>query len=234
MTMYLSPSMEDYLEAIFELDKHKRVVRVKDVAEKLSVTMPSVNGALKNLESQGLVKHEKYDYIELTKTGERQASKISSKHHVICTFLKEFLGVDSDTAEQDACRIEHVLSAVTMEKLMEFVEEKSLKKLVKNQSFSNDKMKYGRKTVNDLLPGEYGIIREIHAMDNIKQRLIDMGILEGVQVEMVRSAPLDDPIQIKVLNTQIAIRRSEARTLVINTHGKGHYGRHLHRHRFGR
>ena len=127
--MYLSPSMEDYLEAIFELDKRKRAVRVKDVAEKLSVTMPSVNGALKILESQGLVKHEKYDYIELTKTGELHASKISSRHHVICTFLKEFLGVDSDTAEQDACRAEHVLSAVTMEKLIEFVEKKGFKEI---------------------------------------------------------------------------------------------------------
>jgi len=117
--------------------------------------------------------------------------------------------------------------------------KKVLKKLDKNQSFDIDKIKCRKfnkkcKTVNDLLPGECGIIREIHAGDNIKQRLIDMGIMEGVQVEMIRSAPLDDPIQIKVLNTQIAIRRSEASTLVIYTHGKGHYGRHLHRHRFGR
>ena len=119
--MSLTSSMEDYLEAIFELDKNRRAVRVKDVAEKLEVTMPSVNGALKTLEAQGLIIHEKYDYIELTETGMTQASKIASKHHVICTFLKEFLGVDADTAEKEACRIEHVLCTDTIEKLEKYL-----------------------------------------------------------------------------------------------------------------
>ena len=113
--------MEDYLEAIFELDKNRRAVRVKDVAKKLEVTMPSVNGALKTLEAQGLIIHEKYDYIELTDTGMTQASKIASKHHVIYIFLKEFLGVDADTAEKEACRIEHVLCTDTIERLEKYL-----------------------------------------------------------------------------------------------------------------
>ena len=119
--MSLTSSMEDYLEAIFELDKNRRAVRVKDVAEKLDVTMPSVNGALKTLEAQGLIIHEKYDYIELTNTGMTQASKIASKHHVIYIFLKEFLGVNADTAEKEACRIEHVLCTDTIEKLEKYL-----------------------------------------------------------------------------------------------------------------
>ncbi|MFC1528308.1 metal-dependent transcriptional regulator [Candidatus Latescibacterota bacterium] len=119
--MILSPSMEDYLEAIFDIEKNKRAVRVKDVAEKLGVTMPSVNGALKNLEAKGLINHEKYEYIELTETGATQASKISTRHQVIYTFLREFLGVDHDTAEKDACKTEHVLSPHTMEKLEKYI-----------------------------------------------------------------------------------------------------------------
>ena len=59
--MTLSASMEDYLEAIYEIDQSRRAVRVKDVSQKLGVTMPSVNGALKSLEARGLIKHEKYD-----------------------------------------------------------------------------------------------------------------------------------------------------------------------------
>ena len=61
--------------------------------------MPSVNGALKNLESKGLLKHERYDYIELTSNGIQLASRVSSRHHVIFTFLQEILGVDGATAE---------------------------------------------------------------------------------------------------------------------------------------
>jgi len=120
--MTLSPSMEDYLEAIFELDKEKRAVRVKDVSKKLGVTNSSVNGALKNLEAMGLVKHEKYEYIELTDTGMSHASKIASRHYTICAFLKDVLGVDGETAEVEACKIEHVLSAETIKKLSDYLE----------------------------------------------------------------------------------------------------------------
>ena len=121
--MALSPSMEDYLEAIFEIEKYKRATRVKDIAEKLDVTMSSVNGALKNLEAQGLIKHEKYEYIELTTVGMLQASKIASKHYVIYTFLTEFLGVDPETAQKEACKIEHILSSDTIKKMLEYIEK---------------------------------------------------------------------------------------------------------------
>ena len=122
--MVLTQSMEDYLEAIFEIDKSKRAVRVKDVSEKLGVTMPSVTGALRNLEAKGLIKHEKYEYIELTDAGMEQASRIASRHHAISAFLIEILGVDQATAEEDACKIEHVLSATTMNKLAEYIKDK--------------------------------------------------------------------------------------------------------------
>ena len=78
-------------------------------------------------------------------------------------------------------------------------------------------------TVNDLPPGGYGIIKEIKTADKIKQRFMDMGVIEGVTVEMVRPAPLGDPIQIKVLNTLLALRRSEARMLIIEYRGVRRY-----------
>jgi DtxR family transcriptional regulator, Mn-dependent transcriptional regulator len=120
--MSLSESMEDYLEAIFEIEKRKRIVRVRDVAQKLGVTMPSVNGALKTLEALGYINHEKYEYIELTPEGNTQALRISGRHRRICTFLEQVLGVDRLTAEEDACKIEHDLSPSTMEKLSEFLD----------------------------------------------------------------------------------------------------------------
>ena len=123
--MSLSESMEDYLEAIFEIEKSKRVVRVRDVANKLGVTMPSVNGALKILEAKGLINHEKYEYIELTEAGASQASKISNHHQTISKFLKDILGVDSETADHEACKLEHDLSEGTLKKLSDFIENRS-------------------------------------------------------------------------------------------------------------
>ena len=89
-------------------------------------------------------------------------------------------------------------------------------------------------TVDDLPPGGFGILKQINADNTVKQRLMDMGIIEGVKVEMIRPAPLGDPIQIKVLNTLIALRRTEARSLVIENVGVTCHGRKAHRHRFGR
>jgi DtxR family transcriptional regulator, Mn-dependent transcriptional regulator len=120
--MSLSESMEDYLEAIFEIQNRKQVVRVRDVAQELGVTMPSVNGALKILEANGFISHEKYEYIALTETGVIQASKISRTHVTIRQFLETVLGVDHQTAEQEACRIEHDLSPATIEKLTGFLD----------------------------------------------------------------------------------------------------------------
>ena len=120
--MNLSASMEDYLEAIYVIDQSRRAVRVKDVAQKLGVTMPSVNGALKSLEARGLIKHEKYDYIELTESGLYKASKILSRHRMIFTFLKDILNVDTKTAQADACKIEHVLSSSTIEKMTDYID----------------------------------------------------------------------------------------------------------------
>ncbi len=127
--MPLSESMEDYLEAIFEIEKQKRVVRVRDVASRLGVTMPSVNGALKNLESKGLINHEKYEYIELTEKGIDKASKISLTHRIIFHFLRDVLGVDENTANTDACRIEHDVSQTTIDKLTAYVMSKKSMKL---------------------------------------------------------------------------------------------------------
>jgi DtxR family transcriptional regulator, Mn-dependent transcriptional regulator len=119
----LSPSMEDYLEAIYELDRVKRAVRVKDVANRLQVKMPSVSSALKNLESLGFIRHERYEYIELTETGIHRASSISMRHSTLREFLV-LVGVDVETAESDACKVEHVLSQETMDRISEFVERR--------------------------------------------------------------------------------------------------------------
>ena len=68
------------------------------------------------------------------------------------------------------------------------------------------------------------MIREIHADSNIRQRLMDLGIIEGVEVEMIRRAPFGGPVQIRVLNTMLALRRQEAGTLVVEITEDSHHG----------
>ncbi|MFQ6065879.1 MAG: metal-dependent transcriptional regulator [bacterium] len=122
MAEMLSSSMENYLETIRNLGKDKGIVRVKNIAEELKVKMSSVSEALETLAKEGLISHEKYGYIELTDKGERLAKAICSRHWTLFKFLTEVLGVDPKTADEDACKMEHTVSPLVLEKLMEFVD----------------------------------------------------------------------------------------------------------------
>jgi DtxR family Mn-dependent transcriptional regulator len=118
----LTPSIEDYLEAIYVLDQKERGVRSVDVADKLKVAKPSVNRALKSLVDGGLIEQQRYSVIYLTKQGKEQARKILHRHTVIKRFLMDVLGLDDLRADEEACKIEHVVCEDTVNRLSEHVD----------------------------------------------------------------------------------------------------------------
>lgn len=123
MEAAISANMEDYLETIHLLERDQGNVRVKDIADRMNISRASVSGAVKSLEKQGLVSHPRYDLISLTSRGARLAEQIYEKHLTLMKFLQEILGLDKETAEKDACRIEHNISLRTFKRLKAFVEE---------------------------------------------------------------------------------------------------------------
>ncbi len=118
----LSAIMEDYLESILKLDREKKHVRVKDIAARMHVKMPTVTSMLENLKGKNLVNHEKYEYVALTRKGRKIAKDVYNRHTVLKKFLTDILIIEPATAEEDACKMEHTVSPVTMEKLVKFVE----------------------------------------------------------------------------------------------------------------
>jgi DtxR family Mn-dependent transcriptional regulator len=121
MAKEITPTMEDYLEVIGQLGKKDEVVRVKNIARQLNVKMPSVTEALKTLAKNGLIRHEKYGYVELTQKGGRIAEEIYSRHQTLFKFLNQILGIDARAAEEDACKMEHTISSTARKKLIEFI-----------------------------------------------------------------------------------------------------------------
>jgi DtxR family Mn-dependent transcriptional regulator len=117
----LSGSMEDYLEAIHRIGDRQAAVRVRDIAHELTVTLPSVTGALKVLERRSLVRHARYDWVELTPAGRKIAKAVDARHRVLHAFLIDMLGCDAETAERDACRMEHAISSETLSRLVRFL-----------------------------------------------------------------------------------------------------------------
>ena len=120
----LSQSMEDYLEAIAVLKKKNGIARVKDIGALLKVKSPSVVSAVGQLVKKGYAEHEHYGCVELTAKGRERAEGIRKKHNAIVDFLSNGLNISRTTAEEDACKIEHVISEETYEKIIEFIAKK--------------------------------------------------------------------------------------------------------------
>lgn len=121
----LSPSMEDYLESIYLIEKNTSgSVRIKDIAILLKVKMPSVIGALKNLEKKGYIRYGKTSPPILTDKGSAVAKSVHKRHRILADFFEKVLILPASEAEDIACRIEHILSpdtAVRFENLTHFI-----------------------------------------------------------------------------------------------------------------
>jgi DtxR family Mn-dependent transcriptional regulator len=118
----LTESMEDYLEAILALEQRHKVARAKDIAERLDVKRGTVTGALKALAEKGLINYAPYSYITLTPEGTAIAREISRRHAVIRNFLTEVLRIPPETAETTACRMEHVVEGLVLNRLVCFID----------------------------------------------------------------------------------------------------------------
>ena len=120
--IHLSASLEDYLEAIFNLANESNIARSKDIAKSLGVAKSSVTGALRVLKKKGLANYKPYDYVTLTETGRSTAAEIVKKHDILKSFFINVLGVEPDVAQQAACKAEHALGPGIIEKLLSFIE----------------------------------------------------------------------------------------------------------------
>jgi DtxR family Mn-dependent transcriptional regulator len=118
----LSESLENYLEAILDLEKTSKVARTKDIAEKLGIKPGSVTGALKVLGEKGLINYSPYTFITLTGEGKKIAQEIHHRHKTLKFFLHKILQVDDATADATACRMEHAIDPESLEKLVCFVD----------------------------------------------------------------------------------------------------------------
>jgi len=118
----LSASLEDYLEAIFNLSGESNVARSKDIAKSLRVSKSSVTGALRILKQKGLANYKPYDYVTLTKAGKAAAAEVVRKHNIIKSFFINVLGIEKDIAQQAACKAEHTLGPEVIAKLLCFIE----------------------------------------------------------------------------------------------------------------
>ncbi len=246
----ISESLEDYLEIIYELIQENKVARVKEIALRRSVSMSSVTHALKRLSKAGLIKYSSRSLVTLTETGTELAAHIVNRHQFVREFLMSIFHVPGEIAERDACIFEHYMSPETFRKFVlffEFVQTCGMN-IVKRfddycrniaslpegeicpeptcrfrgKSFGNRYRHRGMvTTLSGLQPGQKGRVARVQASAAIRQRLIDMGVLPNVEIEMERVAPFGDPIEVKLRGYHLSLRKDEADAIILYPSSNG-------------
>ena len=122
MTHQLSESLEDYLEAIAELIAVEGHAHAKEIAAKLNVKMPSVTGALRQLEKMGCIEYSTHYPVQLTEKGRAIAEDVIHHHGVLKKFFSEILGLPLEMASETACRLEHLIDCDTISRFILFSE----------------------------------------------------------------------------------------------------------------
>lgn len=120
--MKIQESGENYLETILVLQNKKESVRSIDVANELDFSKASVSRAMGILKEAGLITMEQSGNLILTDSGRKKAEAVYERHTLIAKFLRMTLGVDSDTAAQDSCRIEHIISDESFGRIKQYIE----------------------------------------------------------------------------------------------------------------
>lgn len=114
-------TIEDYVELVYDLQKGKKPVHTNDIASALNISPASVTEIFQKLSEERYIDYEKYSGATLTKKGRRIARKTKKRHDTLTEFLL-LLGINRETAEKDACEMEHILHPDTMDTILKFVE----------------------------------------------------------------------------------------------------------------
>jgi len=207
-SLTLSPAMQDYLEVILELSKQEESVRVTDIAEKLNIAKASVTQAVNALKEFKLVVQDKYGPVRLTKRGREEAAKVRYKHWMLRSFLVNVLTVEPAIAEKDACLMEHVISPQTLYRLVEFMEKS------KNISSFEGEIKTVAKNSLVVPSGEVKKMRSV----NTRRRILEMGVVPGVEIMVEGVAPMGDPIEVSVKDYHLSLRKNEAAFVFVEVH----------------
>ena len=229
----LSASLEDYLEAIFNLAGESNVARSKDIAKLLGVSRSSVTGALRALRKKGLANYKPYDYVTLTEAGEAAAAAVARKHNILKSFFVNVLGIETDIAQRAACKAEHILGPEVIARLLCFIEfvarssknsydladefKQFCKDRWQNSGFPGKEISEVDNVVglNEVKPGRKGKIVKIIGRSEVNKRLADMGVVPGTTVEVERVAPLGDPIDVKLKGYHLSLRKEEASKIIV-------------------
>jgi len=226
-----SSNVEEYLEAIHGLEEENKPATTTEIAKRLGFSPPSVTEMLQRMAKEGYVLYEPYKGVSLTKNGLRAAKKITRKHRLLEHFLRNLLKIRRSSVHKQACEMEHVLSDEAEDSLCKMLRypdtcpdgkpipicDRDVENCVTCQSTTTNPKSRSKPLVQlcSLRPGQRAIIRFIRGGKMAVQRLNDLGVTAGCQIELRNCAPLGGPVEIIVRGSSLAIGRGLASKIYV-------------------
>ncbi len=209
----LSEAIQDYLKAIYKLQKQGGAVSTSALAEAMEVTAASVTGMVKKLAGLKLVRYNPYQGVVLSKAGQKMALEIIRHHRLLELYLAEALGYSWDKVHEEAERLEHVISEEFEEKIFE-----ALGRPTRDPHGDPIPAKDGtvltvdHERLSDLEPGVKGVIRQVSDSDAEMLRYLGTrGLMPNTALEVLDKAPFNGPLTVRTGRTSHILGRELAR-----------------------
>lgn len=207
-----SESIQDYLRAIYKLEAEGERATTSAIAERMSVSAPSVTGMLKKLAGLGLVEHERYRGASLTETGRRAAIEITRHHRLLEMYLAQNFGLGIEAVHAEADRLEHALSEeleARIDESLGFPTHDPHGDPIPDAALNVEAS--ALRALSSLEPGEQATIRRVPDGDSeLLRYLSELELVPGRRVEMRESAPFGGPLTVVSKGARHAISRDVA------------------------
>ena len=208
---------DEYLEAIFKLERGTEPVTVKRLAAELGFTPPSVSEMLSRLRAQGLVEERGEGGIRLTADGAREGASLVRRHRLSERFLVDYLGMSWDEVHDEACKLEHVLSPEVEARLAEQLGDPRTcphGHVIPSEDGTLAEMDL--RPLSDLDVGEGAVIGCItEESGEFLRYLASLGLLPDTPVEVESVAPFNGPLLVRVAGSQYALGREVACKIMV-------------------
>jgi DtxR family transcriptional regulator, Mn-dependent transcriptional regulator len=196
----LTAPVEDYLKVIFELEAGEGVAGTNEIAAELGVAPASVSGMVRRLAEHGLISHERYRGVHLTKAGRRAALRTIRRHRVIEAYLTRALGYPWDLVHDEAERLEHAASDELIDRMAAAIGEPTTDPhgapIPTREGTLDEPALLSLDTVD---VGERVRVQRVGDRDAEQLRyLAELGITPGRQIEVLSRAPFDGPISLRI------------------------------------
>jgi DtxR family Mn-dependent transcriptional regulator len=196
----LSGPVEDYLKAIYDLERGAQPATTNEIAERLAISPASVSGMVRRLADQGLITHEPYRGVRLTEDGRRAALRTLRRHRILECYLTEVLGYPWDRVHDEAEQLEHTASEELIERMASALGDPSHDPHgAPIPSREGEVDETTLRTLADAAVGEQVRVRQVMDKDAERLRyLAELGIRPGALVRILERAPFGGPITLGV------------------------------------